>query len=174
MTEQDIYGNYCFNVCTSTWWMFYNPKKLKKILFYGVEPSRGVFFLMQFNIHDGKSFAESLKAWTADSSFWTQVLEGPAGLQGFLKVWVFVTRSFLKKPLDIENHAFVARDPDSCQPQVFGLLPLSAASFLICKTLNLHDDRLNLNRSNHQTLPNPATGLLPVALPRFYLGSKTD
>lgn len=36
-----------------------------------------------------------------------------------------------EKKLDTENRAFVARDPDSCQPQVFGLLPLSAASFLI-------------------------------------------
>lgn len=60
-----------------------------------------------------------------------QVLEGPAGLQGSLNVWVFVARSILKKKFGTENHAFVARDPDSFQPQVFGLLPLSAASFLI-------------------------------------------
>lgn len=108
----------------------FKKKTKKKQLFYGVEPSRGVFFLMPFDIIDGEFLQKAWKLRLQVWGFWMQVLEGPAGLQGPLKVWVFA-RSFLKKKLDTENRAFVAREPDSCQPQVFGLLPPSAALFLI-------------------------------------------
>lgn len=84
----------------------------------------------------GKTLQKSLKPLTAELSFWMQKLEGLAGLQGSLKV--FVTYLFLKKPLDTENRVFVSGDPDSCQPQVFGLLPLSAASLLICSRYSAH------------------------------------
>lgn len=94
---------------------------------------------------------------------WLQVPVGRAGLQGAVKAWVFVEGRGLSLAPMQRMVSLVFREPVwSHQPRVFGLLP-SAASVLhlfpsssnLClsskgeQNQHLHNDRLNLNHTNH-------------------------